>query len=409
MYRLPDISICSDKINEIVYKELPVMVFGNGMLGKAVVDLLLDMKVKIINICDNNPQITGKKYKGIEIINPTQIKDKNISMIVAVYEYLEEITSQLNSMGIYDVLPYYCCFRGQMVDREFYWNNDASIQDAMYLQKKNLQSHKENFIAIDSLDIAITEKCSLKCKNCANLIQYYQKPQNEDFNKAALAMQRMFQCVDLIGRVSILGGEPLVSRDVSKYVEACSRYDNIVNILVVTNGTIVPNDELISAIKKDERCILSVSDYGALSAYKEDIINLSEEKKFKIAISRRAVGIWRELGKIEYVNLSDNDTREKFSQCMTKKFLSIKDGKLFVCPFVANAYALKAIAKEDVDYIDLLDESITLDVLREKICEFIKRDVRNECKYCIEKGKKAKLIPAAQQVETPISYNKYTY
>ena len=35
---------------------------------------------------------------------------------------------------------------------------------------------------IKYIDIMITEKCSLKCKDCSNLMQYYQKPVNSDLN-----------------------------------------------------------------------------------------------------------------------------------------------------------------------------------------------------------------------------------
>ena len=31
-------------------------------------------------------------------------------------------------------------------------------------------------LVIRSVDVVITEKCTLKCKDCANLMQYYQNP-----------------------------------------------------------------------------------------------------------------------------------------------------------------------------------------------------------------------------------------
>ena len=33
------------------------------------------------------------------------------------------------------------------------------------------------------MDVVITERCSLKCKDCANLMQYYEKPQNSDLER----------------------------------------------------------------------------------------------------------------------------------------------------------------------------------------------------------------------------------
>ena len=34
-----------------------------------------------------------------------------------------------------------------------------------------------------SLDVMITTKCSLKCRNCSNLMQYYQDPKNTSLEK----------------------------------------------------------------------------------------------------------------------------------------------------------------------------------------------------------------------------------
>ena len=34
---------------------------------------------------------------------------------------------------------------------------------------------------LNSLDLVLTEKCTLKCVDCSNLMQYYAKPIDEDF------------------------------------------------------------------------------------------------------------------------------------------------------------------------------------------------------------------------------------
>lgn len=409
MYKLPKIELYSSQMEEIVREQYPVIVFGNGMLGKAIVDLLLEMGANVTDIFDNNKQLEGSVYNGIKITCPRQVENENTVVIVSVYLYMEEITEQMKKLGVNKIYPYYGCFLGQEVSEEFYWNNDGSIQDASYIEKKKLLEEKGDVVDIDSVDITITEKCSLKCKHCANLLQYYTNPKDEEFEKISHAVKRLAECVDLIGRVSILGGEPLLCKDLSRYVDICTNIENIENILVVTNGTIVPTEELITALKKDNRCVLSVSNYGSISRNKEKIIELSRQEDFRIAITRRENGIWRELGKIEYVDLSNDELEEKWNECLIKKYLSIKDGKLFVCPFAANAYSLQAIPQNDVEYVDLVDETVSIEELRVQVKEFLQRKSHPECRYCIEKGKKAKLIPAAEQIKEPLPFVKYTY
>ena len=51
----------------------------------------------------------------------------------------------------------------------------------------NEMGRKENYIRdgklnIKTIDIQVTEKCSLKCKDCSNLMQYYKRPQDSNID-----------------------------------------------------------------------------------------------------------------------------------------------------------------------------------------------------------------------------------
>ena len=50
--------------------------------------------------------------------------------------------------------------------------------------------------------------------------------------------------------------------------------------------------------------------------------------------------------------------REVFKQCCVKYLYTLLDGKLFRCPFIANAHKLNAITDNKADYVDLLDSSV---------------------------------------------------
>ena len=408
MYKLPVIKMYKEQMEKIVKQKYPVVVVGCGRLGKVVVDLLLDKNISVKYIFDNNKSFLGQSYKGIDILLPEKLSDENTSYIVAVYNYMEPIRLQLENLGCKNIYPYYCCFDGQEISEEFYWDNDGSIQDAVFYEAYNKLDIKGNPLVIDTLDLAITERCSLRCENCANLIQYYTKPVDGDVCDNLKALKRLLQCVDLIGSVHILGGEPLLCEKLPSYVEACVETDKIANIVVISNGTISLKEELVRVLKSDDRCVFSISNYGSLSSKKDEIILTSRNEQFKISVSRRD-GIWRELGKIHYIDLSEGELARKWEKCMMKKALSLKDGKLFICPFASNAYSLQAVRKDNVEYIDLLDGCIGEEELKERIRTFISKNIHMECKYCIEKGIDAKIVPAAAQIKKPMDYIKYTY
>ena len=49
-----------------------------------------------------------------------------------------------------------------------------------------------------SLDVMITTKCSLKCRNCSNLMQYYTDPKNTSLEKIVTALDVLNKNVDYI-------------------------------------------------------------------------------------------------------------------------------------------------------------------------------------------------------------------
>ena len=60
---------------------------------------------------------------------------------------------------------------------------------------------------IKNLDVQITERCSLKCSHCSNLMQFYEKPVNEDLDLLFSSLDRFMECVDKIYEFRVLGGD----------------------------------------------------------------------------------------------------------------------------------------------------------------------------------------------------------
>jgi hypothetical protein len=103
-----------------------------------------------------------------------------------------------------------------------------------------------------------------------------------------------------------------------------------------------------------------------------------------------------------------------FKECCAKQFYTLLSGKLFTCPFIANAFELNAIPNNKMDYVDLLDENSDK-FLREKIKKLVKMDkFFPACDYCdgrpydpttakVYDGKG--LIEAGKQVQEPLNYS----
>ena len=53
---------------------------------------------------------------------------------------------------------------------------------------------KSNHLSLKTLDVQITERCSLKCKDCSNLMQYYTKPQNAEMEDLFFVIRQNNEC-----------------------------------------------------------------------------------------------------------------------------------------------------------------------------------------------------------------------
>ena len=82
-------------------------------------------------------------------------------------------------------------------------------------------------LTIKNLDVQVTERCSLKCSNCSNLMQYYERPVNEDLGLLFSTLDRFMECIDKIYEFRVLGGDPFMNKEVYKIINKLVEYNNV--------------------------------------------------------------------------------------------------------------------------------------------------------------------------------------
>ena len=207
-----------------------------------------------------------------------------------------------------------------------------------------------------SIDVMITTKCSMKCKSCANLMQYYVDAKNTD-ERIIEAVELLSQNVDYIGEFRIIGGEPLMNKEWYKIINGIIEKDPSRKVLVYTNGTISPKDEHLKTFK-GKNVNFYITDYGKLSKN----VNKMEEglKKHSIGYMRKPAENWVDCSNVRQHNRTVSKLKQVFKECCAKKFYTLLNGKLYTCPFIANAANLKAIPDNKADYVDLFSEKENL-------------------------------------------------
>lgn len=79
------------------------IIFGSGYYGKRIYYKVRDF-FNIIKYVDNNKQLWGTELNGVEIVNPKEICNYKVDIVIIASESYEEIAKQLDQMGIFDYL-----------------------------------------------------------------------------------------------------------------------------------------------------------------------------------------------------------------------------------------------------------------------------------------------------------------
>lgn len=271
------------------------------------------------------------------------------------------------------------------------------IRTCLHLHENYMQPER---LTVPSIDLIITEKCSMKCKDCSNLMQYYENPQNSDLNEMLATIDAMCERMDEIYEVRVIGGEPFVNKEIHLVVAKLTEQPKIKKVSVFTNATIVPREHQWASLQH-EKVRLFVTDYDHLSRNITPLIAALDERGIAY-VSEKANG-WTDCASLDKHNRTEAAQKAIWDACCAKNLATLHDGKLFRCPFSANAAKLGAVPDYKDDYLVVAEST------REQIRVFLReKPYINACDHCNGRSYDAKVIIPAIQTKTPLKYKRYT-
>ena len=253
------------------------------------------------------------------------------------------------------------------------------------------------------LDVVLTECCTLKCRNCSNLMQYYQHPENLDAEEVIAGLKRIFASMR-VSQLKLLGGEPFVCQKglirVLEYLkEASDRFDEVD---IITNGTLIPSDECINAMKNTPKLKVIFSNYGELSKKLAEFSELCGREGIAFDIVEDE--FWWDFGGMKMRQEKESKTQHRFDGCYSRRLCTtLYRGKLYVCPRQAHAIRLGLVHEESAETVDVMKSDYQdPKKLRDAVYALIDRKNRiSSCKYCgCDDWIK---VPRAEQTERPLN------
>ena len=356
----------------------PIIIYGASVYGEIAYFALKALGVIPDYFCDRAAK--DKEYFGVKVIKPSMLADKvHANIIIASVDYFYDILEYLQDIGcdnIYDMSEL------MQLDFDLGILSERAKYKLDYKKQYIDLAHSvtlPNKLSFSRVQYIVTEKCSLKCRDCSHLMQYYKYPQNIDLDKYKSAFECFLEHVGMISDLRILGGEPLMNPAMYKVIDWFHSDKCIKTISVYTNGTIVPNKEIIEYFKYDNVRV-HVSQYEVNKERIKKVISCLENNKIKYYVE--PFTNWQTPGNLIKRNCSEAQNIEKFQRCFDSNGYYFYKDRLYRCPRSVHGVNIGAIPDNDSEYVDFGKEGISYMEIEERLKRLMARTSLEACDYC---------------------------
>lgn len=256
----------------------------------------------------------------------------------------------------------------------------------------------ENF-EMERSAIAITYRCSLKCKLCGAYAPYYKNPKHFTMEYLKNAIDAYFDVVTYVEKFVITGGEPFLHENLDELITYMfenykGEEKRFGHIEIFTNGTIVPKSDLLKAMEfRGDALRVCVDDYGPnLSTKVQEIDRVFTERGINHKIRKyygkdAHCGGWVDYSDLSQKHFCQKDIEEKFRKCAyTNKmqfcFIIKNRGEMHPCSPSYRCMELGITEIDEKEYIDLFDRKTSVEEKRMKIKRILESDSLRACAFC---------------------------
>ena len=246
----------------------------------------------------------------------------------------------------------------------------------------------ENFfdkgeLNIPQITFCITTKCSLKCKDCGSLIPDFNCKEHIDMSldEFKQSLDKVCDAAAKIRRFVILGGEPLLHKDLSVMIDHAAQKENIDVVEIITNGTMIPGEAVLTAIEKhNKKAYLYISNY----AVNKDLLPRLKHEEIKSLlklhnIKLQMVDVMGWLKEFSFSKEASDfeTTKARYKKCHCSHCTQLFNSKIYVCSKASSAIELGLVDVDD--YIDIKNSKD----LKQDFIKFYDKDYLKACEYCI--------------------------
>jgi len=257
--------------------------------------------------------------------------------------------------------------------------------------------------------LAITERCTLRCKLCFAYIPYHENPVHMSLEYIEDVLSRYFAIVASVDCFCITGGEPLLHPDLLTILEMVQGYSSQINtsIDLITNGTMDMPDDIIGFLKEHkDRIRVIISDYGKYSPKAESVAEQVRSAGIEVRVEGYSGdsplhGGWIDCTDHSLKHFTQEEVDAQGRRCYfkNKRGYTIRNGELHNCGRSYWRMRQGIVPRNPEEYLNLLDTTVSVEEQRETLRRLHKKVSVTSCAYCWGTNSDRERRPPAEQLD----------
>lgn len=392
-----------------------IICFGAGRILKQVSAFLRSEDLFINMLLDNSEKKWGLCIEGLEIQSPDILRELDgdeYVILISSKNFAKEIEKQIHCSFPQKFLLFkwpLAVQEEQVFDDRLWWERiygacmnvykeiaENRCDAEEYIKEKDRLLNDNEKVIIPRTPLMITTRCSLRCKECSNLMPYYSSPKDYSPDEIIQWIKNVCDAVDEWACCELVGGEPFLYRNLEKVLSYILTQDKIQRIEFTTNASIVPRTDILKLLVND-KVFVKISEYPGLIDY-EKLAAVFREYGVHYSVMENMR--WSRTGSLEKRNRKRQELQSQYLNCGPAKMCkTILNGKLHVCSKAASLMELGYV--EHLETVDLMDTAH----LRENIKEFLQMTFSSACDYCDMASEDEEIVEPAIQMDGTVSSN----
>ncbi len=250
-------------------------------------------------------------------------------------------------------------------------------------------------VQIPHIDLIVATKCSLRCKYCTQWNPYIKDAKIYNAADIINNMTYVLNNVDYIHRVALLGGELFLNREVDTILEFLLKQKKIGKVVVITNGTIFPKENVLKKLK-NRKIEVWIDRYGEQSRQAKKLQTYC--RKNKISYRYEDAKIWYDIGTLAGKRITSSEKiKETWETCWLKNCTALIESSLYRCgrTWVLKNNKLEKPGKNEQINIKNIKNKKQMFL---KLFDFYSVDMISACAWCKDKDSRT-VIEAGEQLK----------